>query len=131
VVHATHLQLGAGDVNEQSSVWYTFTTPAADAQVTITTFDNGSGTVDTQIAVYEGGCGGTLIGANDDGNPPGFMSELIFACGTLLPNTTYTLLIDGYLGETGVFGLDLIIDEAACLSGCTDPGACNYSSCCY
>ena len=132
----------AGEGDEETSVWYTFTTPAANAQVTITTFDNGSGTVDTQIAVYSGGCGGTLVGANDDGNPPGFMSELIFACGVLAPNTTYTLLIDGYAGDFGVFGLDLIIDEAACIlpiPGCTDPAACNFNpgantddgSCCF
>jgi len=132
--------VGAGA--EETSVWYTFTTPAANAQVTITTFDNGSGFVDTQIAVYSGGCGGTLVAANDDGNPPGFMSELIFACGALAPSTTYTLLVDGYFGDTGVFGLDLIIDQAICvlpIPGCTDVNACNFNpganvddgSCCY
>jgi hypothetical protein len=110
---------------ETVSVWYTFTTPANEAQVTIETFNNGGGNNDTQIAVYEGGCGGTLVGANDDkiGN---FMSLLVFPCGALLPNTTYTLMVDGYNGISGGFDLSISYDEVICSLGCTDPGACNY-----
>jgi hypothetical protein len=110
---------------ETVSVWYTFTTPANEAQVTVETFDTGSGNDDTQIAVFEGGCGGTLIGANDDGGL-GFMSLLVFPCGSLLPNTTYTILVDGYNGINGGFDLAVTFDEAICLLGCTDPGACNF-----
>ncbi|MFK7757617.1 MAG: DUF6851 domain-containing protein [Flavobacteriales bacterium] len=113
----------------EADVFYTFTTPAIPAAITIETSFDGTGTqTDTQIALFAE-CGGTLIAANDDGGVDQWMSKLEFGCGELEENTTYLLLVDGYNGVNGTANLELIMDSATCpIPGCTDSSACNYSS---
>jgi len=110
-----------------NDVWYSFTTPAGDALITIETT---AGTnFDTQVAVY-GACNdaGSFVGGNDDGGA-GNMSLVTFACGSLAASTTYYVMVDGYAGEEGTFDILLTIDEAICslpVLGCTNPAACNF-----
>lgn len=105
----------AGNTVEDAGVWYSFTMPANDADVSIVTSDDGvAGLTDTQIAVFDG-CGGNLVGANDDGN--GLYGALSFDCGVLTPGATYLILVDQYsaLSTSGTCNLDITIDEAACV----------------
>ena len=113
----------------EADVFYTFTTPAIPAIISMETSFDGSGTqTDTQIAVF-GECGGVLIAANDDGGADQWMSRLEFACGELELNTTYLLLIDGYGGVNGTANLELTMDSSTCpIPGCTTGTACNFNS---
>ena len=114
-------------VNERD-VFYNFTTPNDPAQVTIYTAGLATHLNDLRLAVFEGDCNGTLMGAND--NWPGqnfnYNSFLQFTCGELLPNTLYTVMVSSSHPE-GVFtNLYLDIDEIC--PGCTDPTAVNYDA---
>ncbi len=113
----------------EADVFYTFTTPAIPAIISMETSFDGSGTqTDTQIAVF-GECGGVLIAANDDGGADQWMSRLEFSCGELELNTTYLLLIDGYGGVNGTANLELTMDSSTCpIPGCTTGTACNFNS---
>ncbi|MFZ6052756.1 T9SS type A sorting domain-containing protein [Halocola ammonii] len=94
---------------EQSSVWYTFTTPEEPAAITIEAITDGTNTfTDTQFGLFEE-CGGEMIFC--DGNSGnGLMSKFEFECGELEPNTTYILLVDGYQGDNGTCYLEYTVD---------------------
>ena len=105
------------------SVWFTFVAPPSGA-LSIDLCNGGVGTdFDTQVAVYEvGDCNNfatfTLRGANDDiiGDCPGpgdqYASILDISC--LTPDSTYYILIDGWVSlptsadSVGNFGISLI-----------------------
>jgi hypothetical protein len=95
---------------EQSSIWYTFTTPEEPSAITIEAITDGSNTfTDTQFGLFEE-CGGEMIYC--DGNSGnGLMSKFEFACGELESNTTYILLVDGYLGDSGTCYLEYIVQS--------------------
>lgn len=118
------------ETDVDNDVWYSFTTPTDAAQVTITTIEDGSFTVDdTQLALFDA-CGGNFVAGNDDIGGGNFMSQLFFDCGDLAANTTYFILVDGYNGNSGTFDLELVIDEAICVNipGCTDADAINFNA---
>ena len=129
----------AGEGDEQTGVWFTFTTGPDPAVHSIEMSDDGSGSFDTQVAVFDG-CGGALVGANDDAGA-GLFSLVTFDCGVLAANTTYWILVDGWGGEEGTADMTITEDTAPCAAqpGCTDSLACNYDSlaagddgsCCY
>ncbi|MFK7757787.1 MAG: hypothetical protein AB8B53_12730, partial [Flavobacteriales bacterium] len=112
------------ETDVDNDIFYTFTTPAGPAAINILLSGDGSGSLtDTQLAVF---LDGAFVAANDDGN--GVFSQLDFACGQLLPETTYLVLVDGYNGDSGTASLELTTDEVACeVLGCTDADACNFN----
>jgi hypothetical protein len=119
---------GSGE-GEQTSVWYSFTTPNQDDfRVTLEAFGNGTFTLtDTQFGVFEE-CGGPMI-ACDGNSGNGLFSMLQFECGDLAPNTSYLLLIDGYFGDAGTCWLNYEV-SLGCedpVYGCTDATAVNYN----
>jgi hypothetical protein len=118
---------GAGE-GEQTSVWYTFTTPAMPASIHFEALYDGTNTLtDTQFGIFET-CGGEMIYC--DGNSGiGLMSALDFACGELEENATYILMIDGWNGDAGTCLLSYQVDTlcTGTVPGCTDPEAINYN----
>lgn len=118
---------GQGE-GEQTSVWYSFTTPDYPASIHLEALYDGSSTLtDTQFGIFES-CGGPMIYC--DGNAgEGLMSALDFECGELAENTTYLLILDGWNGDSGTCLLQYSV-ESACnedVFGCTDPLALNYN----
>ncbi|MCH2197546.1 MAG: T9SS type A sorting domain-containing protein [Flavobacteriales bacterium] len=111
------------ETNVDNDVWYSFTTPANPATVVLQT--SAGDIFDTQMAVYDA-CGGNFVAGNDDNPGGGFYSFLDFDCGELAASTTYYVMVDGFAGSTGTFNIQVDIDEAACLNGCTDVNAINY-----
>ena len=107
---------------EDASVWYSITLND-EADVTIETIDDGSGSFDTQLVLYDG-CGGIEIACDDDGGT-GLLSLINTGC---IPAGTYVIMVDGYAADNGTVDLAVTIDEAACDGGCLDPLACNYDS---
>lgn len=117
---------GSGE-GEQTSVWFSFTTPDTPASIHIEASADGTGTLtDTQFGLFES-CGGEMIYC--DGNAgDGLFSAFNFACGELEVNTEYILMIDGYFGDNGTCYLTYEIDTlCAEIPGCTDPNAYNYN----
>ncbi len=118
---------GSGE-GEQSSVWYTFTTPENPAAIDIEVVGDGTNSLtDTQFGLFEE-CGGEMIQC--DGNSgQGLLSAFHFGCGDLEPSTDYILMIDGWNGDAGTATLSYSVD-ANCdeeVYGCTDPEAVNYN----
>ena len=118
---------GSGE-GEQTSIWYTFTTPSTPASIHLEALYDGSNTLtDTQFGIFET-CGGEMIYC--DGNSgQGLMSAFDFECGELDVNTTYILMIDGWFGDAGTCYLNYSVDTACATEvlGCTDPQALNYN----
>ncbi len=118
---------GQGE-GEQSSLWYTFTTPDLPASIHIESSYDGSNTLtDTQFGIFQE-CGGDMIYC--DGNAgEGLMSAFDFSCGELAENTTYILMIDGWNGDNGTCFLTYSVDMTCADPnvGCTDPLAINYN----
>lgn len=95
-----------------NSVWFSFVAPSTGG-VLVDLCNNDVGTTfDTQVAIYEvDQCDDfntfSLLGAND--NIPGslcnFASILEVFC--LIPGNTYYILVDGWQGESGTFGISL------------------------
>lgn len=117
-----------GGEGEQSSVWYTFTTPEDPASIDLEVIGDGTNSLtDTQFGLFEE-CGGEMIYC--DGNSgQGLLSAFHFECGDLEPSTEYTLMIDGWNGDAGTAILSYSVD-ANCneeVFGCTDPEALNYN----
>lgn len=117
---------GSGE-GEQSSIWYTFTTPNEPASIFIEATPDGSNTfTDTQFGLFQE-CGGEMIYCDGNGGP-GLFSAFDFECGELEENTTYILMIDGYFGDVGTCFLTYeVITGCDEISGCTDPAAMNYN----
>lgn len=111
---------------EQTSVWYSFTTPEDLSTIHIEAVQDGTGTLtDTQFALYEE-CGGEMIYC--DGNSGnGLMSAFTFNCNELLPSTTYLLMIDGWNSDAGTCNLISSVTDCATIEGCTDSLALNYN----
>lgn len=95
-----------------NSVWFSFIAPATGGALIDLCNDEAGTTFDTQVAVYEvAQCDDfstySLLGAND--NIPGslcnFASSLEVFC--LVPGATYYILVDGWQGEMGNFGISL------------------------
>ncbi|MEM7372414.1 MAG: T9SS type A sorting domain-containing protein [Bacteroidota bacterium] len=112
-----------------NSVWFSFSAPTSGG-VFIDLCNNEMGTeFDTQVAVYEvGQCDDfgtfTFRGAND--NMPGsacdFASQLEVFC--LTPGQTYYILVDGWQGEMGGFGIsvsDAVADPLSLQLTSTNP----------
>lgn len=118
---------GSGE-GEQSSIWFSFTTPDEPASIHIEASPDGSNTfTDTQFGLFEE-CGGEMIYC--DGNAgQGLFSAFTFACGELEENTEYILMIDGYFGDMGTCFLTYEV-TLGCpeLEGCTDPSALNFDA---
>ena len=95
-----------------NSVWFTFTAPASGA-VLIDLCNGGVGTdFDTQVAVYDAdSCSNfghfNVLAANDDipGFLCGFASVLDVYC--LTPGESYYIVVDGWGGDTGNFGISI------------------------
>lgn len=115
---------GSGE-GEQSSVWYSFTTPEEPASIFLQTTPDGSNTfMDTQFGLFAE-CGGDMIACDGNGGP-GLFSAFFFDCGELEPNTTYILMIDGWFGDSGTCLLTYEAEVCGPPEGCTDPEALNY-----
>lgn len=115
---------GSGE-GEQTSIWYSFTTPDEPATIHIEASGDGTNTLtDTQFGLFEE-CGGEMIYC--DGNAgQGLFSAFHFNCGELEENTTYILMIDGYFGDNGTANLTYDFSTFCDVLGCTDPEAINY-----
>ncbi len=118
---------GSGE-GEQSSLWFTFTTPAEPAQISIEAISDGTNTLtDTQFGLFTE-CGGEMIYC--DGNSGnGLLSAFNFSCGELDTNTAYILIVDGWNGDVGTCFLNFEMTEGCGndIFGCTDPEAINYN----
>jgi hypothetical protein len=115
-----------GGEGEQTSIWFSFTTPADPATIHIEASGDGTNTfTDTQFGLFEE-CGGEMIYC--DGNSgQGLFSAFNFQCGQLAPSTEYLLVIDGWYGDSGTCLLTYEVDVCEPLAGCTDPSAINYN----
>ena len=117
---------GSGE-GEQTSVWYSFTTPDQPAAIHLEAFGDGTNTLtDTQFGLFLE-CGGEMIYC--DGNSgAGLLSAFHFECGELEPSTDYILMIDGWNGDAGtaILGYEVSFDCDSIVFGCTDPNAINY-----
>lgn len=118
---------GSGE-GEQSSLWFTFTTPAEPAEIHIEALSDQSWTLtDTQFGLFTE-CGGEMIYC--DGNSgEGLLSAFDFACGELDTNSTYILMVDGWNGDVGTCFLSYEVNDGCNneVFGCTDPDAINYN----
>ncbi len=113
---------------EQSSIWYSFTTPDFPASIHLEALSDFSNTLtDTQFGIFEE-CGGDMIYC--DGNSgAGLLSSFHFYCGDLDENTEYLLMIDGWNGDAGTAFLAYSLDTLCAppqILGCTDTLATNY-----
>jgi hypothetical protein len=118
---------GSGE-GEQTSVWYSFTTPDYPAHIVLEAIGDGTYTLtDTQFGLFAE-CGGEMIYC--DGNSgDGLLSMFDFPCGELEENTEYILMIDGYYGDSGTCLLNYSVSDDCSdpVYGCTDPNALNYN----
>jgi hypothetical protein len=118
---------GSGE-GEQTSIWYSFTTPNEPAAIDIVAIADGTYTLtDTQFGLFTE-CGGEMIYC--DGNSgEGLLSAFHFSCGELEENTEYILMIDGWYGDAGtcLLSYDVTIGCDSIVYGCTDPNAINYN----
>jgi hypothetical protein len=87
---------------QSNSVWYTYTTAANTAVITVSTCNS---SVDTAIMVWQvptatpcNFASFIAVGCNDDFCGDGFQSTVQF---TANPNTTYKIQVGGFDGETG------------------------------
>lgn len=93
-----------------NSVWFTFVAPASGS-VVIDLCNGGAGTdFDSKVAVYNvGDCADfstfTFIAGNDDLSGCSAASYVEVAC--LMPDSTYYILVDGWEGDQGNFGITL------------------------
>ncbi|RMG66499.1 MAG: T9SS C-terminal target domain-containing protein [Bacteroidetes bacterium] len=113
-----------------NSVWFTFVAPASGS-VIIDLCNGEVGTdFDTQVAVYSAdSCSNfatfNFVAGNDDipGFLCGFASVLDVYC--LTPGETYYILVDGWGGDTGSFGISVsdnaVIDPIAATATATSP----------
>lgn len=82
-------------------IWYTFT--GVDATVILSTCENFG--YDTRINVFSGSCTDLVcVTGNDDSPDAGVCSEAVFLAE---PDETYFVLVQGYDGATGDFGLSM------------------------
>jgi len=118
---------GSGE-GEQTSVWYTFTTPEEPASIHLEAYADGTNSLmDTQFGLFLD-CGAEMIYC--DGNSgAGLLSAFHFECGELEPGTDYILMIDGWNGDAGtaILGYDVNFECDSEVFGCTDPEAINYN----
>ncbi|MCH2215580.1 MAG: T9SS type A sorting domain-containing protein [Flavobacteriales bacterium] len=118
---------GSGE-GEQTSLWFTFTTPSVPSQIHIEAISDGSFTfTDTQFGLFEE-CGGEMIYC--DGNSgEELLSAFDFSCGELDTNATYILMVDGWSGDAGTCFLSYSVTSPCDFPayGCTDPLATNYN----
>ncbi len=118
---------GSGE-GEQSSIWFTITTPDVPAEIHIEAIGDESFTLtDTQFGLFEE-CGGEMIYCDGNGGA-GLLSAFHFECGELEINTTYILMVDGWNGDAGTCFLeyDVSFPCDTAIYGCTDPDAINYN----
>lgn len=93
-----------------NSVWYAFTAPASGA-VAIDLCNGGTTTdFDTKVAVYDvDDCADfstfTFLGGNDDLAGCALASYLEVGC--LTPDSVYYIIVDGWEGEVGNFGISI------------------------
>ena len=130
---------GAGE-DEQTSIWFSFTTPDYPAAIVLETYGDGTGTLtDTQFGLYED-CEDEEAIECDGNSGDGLFAMFVFECGDLAENTTYILQIDGWASDTGTCMLDYMVTDCDDITfGCTVEWACNYdpeadyddSSCTY
>ncbi len=104
--------------SDSSDVWFRYTAPAS-GMVEINTI--GTPALDTTLAVYAGGCGGTLVGCND--NARGSAARITFAA---VGGTDYRIRVAGVGGDTGAFSLT-VIENPATHTNVTIPLAYNFN----
>jgi hypothetical protein len=119
----TKSTVGAGDetgeplstcTDQFNSVWYTYTTGANAAQVTVTTCTSD---FDTAIMVYKvngGACdfaNFTPVACNDDFCGDGLQSTTSFLAD---PNSVYKIQVGGFDGETGNLTTNVTCQEFTC-----------------
>lgn len=118
---------GSGE-GEQSSLWFTITTPPTPAQISIEAIGDGTlSLTDTQFGLFTE-CGGEMIYC--DGNSgEGLLSAFEFSCGELDTNATYLLMVDGWNGDAGTCFLNYEVTSPCGeeIFGCTNPQAVNYN----
>ncbi|MBL7942093.1 MAG: hypothetical protein JNM00_04970, partial [Flavobacteriales bacterium] len=112
---------GNSGATTMRDVWYSFVYNGGT--VTVAT---GLGTnIDTRIAVYSG-CGGVILGCDDDSGP-GLASLLSFTCpGSLVEGQTYYIQAGGWADLEGTFTIQVTMTD---IPGCTNPIASNYNAC--
>jgi hypothetical protein len=132
---------GAGDetgeplstcTDQFNSVWYTFTTGANGAQVTVSTCTSN---FDTAIMVYKVGGGAcdfanfTPVACNDDFCGDGLQSTIEFLAD---PNSVYKIQVGGFDGETGTLTTNITCEELSCapivVNGTLGSGSPDYPS---
>lgn len=118
---------GSGE-GEQTSIWFSFTTPDEPAAIDIVAISDGTFTLtDTQFGLFTE-CGGEMIYC-DGNSAEGLLSAFHFACDELEENTEYILMVDGWNGDAGTCLLSYNVTTGcdSLIYGCMDPGALNYN----
>ncbi len=99
----------------QNSVWYRFTAPPSGKVVVSTC---GIAEFDTQLALYAASTcqeysGYTLVAANDDGPADCITNyDSKMPVQGLIPGQNYFLLVDGWGGNVGIFGISVTAEAA-------------------
>jgi len=100
----------SGEPSVENSLWYSIAGNGFD--ITIASLEcNDFGIGDTQFALYEDGCDGTLIACEEDNGPGDLYTTVTFASQV---GVTYYLLVDGWDGATGDYCLNVISDAPDC-----------------
>lgn len=103
------------DMTNTNGIWYKATGTGGTFEISTCNFNS----YDTKIAVYTGSCGAwTCVGGNDDtpGCGNSLASNVQF---TTTAGTTYFILVGGYLGQQGIFQLELACCNVPSVGGTT------------
>ncbi len=124
------------DQLQYHSSWYSFTTPEEAAAIVIQSNPQYSFFLDSlhllgvHMAIYDA-CGGNLLycGGSEEWY---YFSGISLPCGSLLPNTTYYILVGGLTESSGdnqqnSATVHYTVNPCT-VAGCIDPLSCNYSS---
>ncbi|MBI5863588.1 MAG: hypothetical protein HZB38_03585 [Planctomycetes bacterium] len=96
-----------------SDVWYSFV-----ATSTIATADLcASSNYDTAVMITDG-CGGIVLGCNDDACGP----ASILTLSNLTVGNTYLIVVGGFAGGTGDYSMSLICGSPPCVAAQAQPG---------
>jgi hypothetical protein len=86
-------------------VWYSVVVPTGCDDLVIETSDDGTGSTDTQIAVWDA-CNGTLIDCSDDAPSLGYFSKVVLPSTSLVPGSTIYIGVSEYFNdECGTFNI--------------------------
>jgi len=101
-----------------ADVWYEWIAPVSGS-TTVSLCDSGT-TFDTALAVYVGGCGGSLVACNDDSVclHGGTLSRLTF---TAAAGVSYLIRIGGAAGATGAYVMRITLPAQLGADSCSSP----------